>query len=212
MTMNSMVGPIRQYVMDRSEAYRKASDDHYDFWNEHIRFVYEEAVSLAQRYHADVTVVALGALLHDIALIEKAGERKDHHLNGKILSEKILERFSCPEDIRDRVLGCVLNHRSPKNATNPEEMCVCDADILAHFDNVPMLFNSAFNRNGVRLYEIRDWMRYTLEKEYQELSDGTRELFRDRYRLIMSVVMGDTRDTDKIQAGGGNDDTDQGRG
>lgn len=55
----------------------------------------------------------------------------------------------------DRVIGCVINHRSSKNATNIEELCVADADILAHFDNMPMLFNSAFNRNNIRLNEVR---------------------------------------------------------
>ena len=124
-----MIEEIRQYVIDRSEAYRRGSEDHYDFWNEHIRYVYQEAVGLAQIYHADKTVVSLGALLHDIALIEKAGDKKDHHLYGKILSNEILNRFLCPEEIKERVLGCVLHHRSAKNAENIEELCVCDADI-----------------------------------------------------------------------------------
>ena len=95
-----MIEEIRQYVIDRSEAYRRGSEDHYDFWNEHIRYVYQEAVGLAQIYHADKTVVSLGALLHDIALIEKAGDKKDHHLYGKILSNEILNRFLCPEEIK----------------------------------------------------------------------------------------------------------------
>ena len=103
--MTGLTEEIRQYVIDRSEAYKRDSEDHYDFWNEHIRYVYKEAMKLAGQYHADETIVALGALLHDIALIEKAGDRKDHHLNGKILSDQILDRFSCPEDVKDRVLS-----------------------------------------------------------------------------------------------------------
>ena len=95
--MTGLTEEIRQYVIDKSEAYKRDSEDHYDFWNEHIRYVYKEAMKLAGQYHADETIVALGALLHDIALIEKAGDRKDHHLNGKILSDQILDRFSCPE-------------------------------------------------------------------------------------------------------------------
>ncbi len=186
-----MIEAIRQYVMDRCEAYQRESEDHYDFWNEHIRYVCQEAESLAREYHADDTVVMLGALLHDIALIEKVGDRKDHHLNGETLSRQILDRFSCPEKIKERVLGCVLHHRSAKNAVNIEELCVCDADILAHFDNIPMLFNSAFNRCGVQLNEVREWMRCSFEKDYQDLSDRTKELFRDRYDQIRDIVIGD---------------------
>ena len=142
-----MIEEIRQYVIDRSEAYRRGSEDHYDFWNEHIRYVYQEAVGLAQIYHADKTVVSLGALLHDIALIEKAGDKKDHHLYGKILSNEILNRFSCPEEIKERVLGCVLR-------------------------------------------EVREWMKNAFEKDYQDLSDRTKELFSERYHQITDVVIG----------------------
>ena len=189
--MTRMIEEITHYVMERSEAYKREVDDHYDFWNEHIRYVYQEAISLAKRYHADETVFALGALLHDIALIEKVGDRRDHHLNGKILSDQILRSFSCPEDIKDKVLGCVLHHRSAKNAVHPEELCVCDADILAHFDNIPMLFHSAFIRNGVPLSAVREWMRHALEKDYQDLSDRTKEWFTERYHQIMDIVIGD---------------------
>ena len=110
--MDNLIEKIKEYVMEECRKYKEASEDHYDFWNEHIRYVYKEAVDLAKKYDADETVVALGALLHDIALIEKVGTRKDHHLNGKILSDEILDRFFCPQDLKDRVLGCVLNHRS----------------------------------------------------------------------------------------------------
>ena len=192
----TIVKEIRQYVIERSEAYREESDDHYDFWNEHIRYVYREAMDLARRYGADETVVALGALLHDIALVEKVGSRKDHHLNGKILSDRILDRFSCPKDLKDRVLGCVLHHRSSKNAENIEELCVCDADILAHFDNIPMLFNSAFSRCGIQLGEIREWMKNAFEHDYNDLSDRTRELFSVRYNTIKAVVIGETKDNE----------------
>ena len=189
--MTGLIEEIRKYVIERSEAYRETSEDHYDFWNEHIRYVYEEAVSLAKTYGADETVVALGALLHDIALIEKTGSRKDHHLNGKLLNNEILDRFHCPGDLKDRVLGCVLNHRSSKNAENIEELCVCDADCLAHLDNIPMLFNAAFNRDGVSLNEVRTWMRDSFEHDYNDLSERTKEAFRDRYNTIKRIVLGD---------------------
>ena len=115
----------------------------------------QEAIRPARIYHADETVVRRGALLHDIALIEKAGNRKDHHLNGNILSSGILDRFSCHEEIKARVLGCV-----------------CDADILAHFDNIPILFNSVFNGHGVQLGEVREWMKNAFETEISQENGG----------------------------------------
>ena len=64
--MTGLIEEIRKYVIERSEAYRETSEDHYDFWNEHIRYVYEEAVSLAEKYGADPDKALLAAKYHDI--------------------------------------------------------------------------------------------------------------------------------------------------
>ena len=191
--MNELIEKVKEYVINKSNEYKDSSLDHYDFWNEHIKYVYNEAINLANKYNADIDTVKLGALLHDIALIEKVGDRKDHHLNGKILSDKILDEFNCPESIKSRVLGCVFNHRSSKNATNIEELCVCDADILAHFDNIPMLFNSAFNRNNLSLNEVRDWMIEVFEKDFNDLSEETKRDFYDKYNEIKNIVINDIK-------------------
>lgn len=187
--MEELVNKVKEYVMNKCDEYKKSSNDHYDFWNEHVKYVYLESISLAKLYGANIEIVSLGALLHDIALIEKVGDRQEHHVNGKILSNKILENFDCANDIKERVLGCVYNHRSSKNATNIEETCVADADILAHFDNIPMLFNSAFNRNNLSLNEVREWLLEQLEKDYNDLSDRTKENFKEKYNLIKELVI-----------------------
>lgn len=69
-------------------------------------------------------------------------------------------------------------------------MCVADADVLAHFDNIPMLFNSAYNRNNLNLNEVREWMRNVFEEDYNDLSDKTKELFKDRYEQIKDIILG----------------------
>lgn len=178
-------------VKKKTEEYRINSDDHYDFWNEHIKYVYEESRHLAEQYGADLEIVSLGALLHDIALIYQVGDRKDHHVQGRQLASGILDGFGYPPDRKERVLRCVYNHRSSKNATCMEELCVADADILAHFDNIPMLFNMAFNRCKISLQEVRVWMKDSFEYDYCDLSDNTRELFADRYKEICRIVLGE---------------------
>lgn len=70
-------------------------------------------------------------------------------------------------------------------------MCVADADILAHFDNIPMLFNSAFNRNNIKLSEVRSWLKEYFEKDYNDLSDKTKEWFYEKYQLICNIVLGE---------------------
>ena len=187
---DAIINEVEKYVKNKIEEYKNNSDDHYDFWNEHIKYVYEESLKLADEYNADKEIVALGSLLHDIALINKIGDRKDHHINGEIIAREVLNNLEYDESKKERVLKCVYNHRSSKNATTIEELCVGDADILAHFDNIPMLFNSAYNRNNVSLNEVREWMKNAFEKDYNDLSDKTKEVFKEKYDLICEIVIG----------------------
>lgn len=185
----NIVDLIKEDIIKYCEEYKVKSSDNYDFWNEHIKYVYNEALTLANKYNADIEIVSLGALLHDIALVKGFGTRADHHINGKKLSEEILLNYDYENSKLTRVLDCVYNHRSSKNSQTIEELCVADADILAHFDNIPMLFNSAFNRNNVSLNEIDNWMLNCLEKDFNDLSDKTREWYKEKYETIKEVVI-----------------------
>ena len=180
---------VKKHVLERINEYKINSDDYYDFWNEHIKYVFEESINLAKEYDADIEIVSLGALLHDIALINKIGERKDHHINGEKIAKEVLEKFNYDSTKMDRVLKCVYNHRSSKNAETIEEVCVADADILAHFDNIPMLFNSAFVRNSVNLNDVRTWMKEAFEKDYNDLSEKTKEVFKNKYKTIYDIII-----------------------
>ncbi len=144
-----------------------------------------------KKYNTDIEIVQLGSLLHDIALIRQIGDRKDYHANGKMIAEEMLSKYSYPVNKMNRVLSCVYNHRSSKNTTTIEELCVADADILAHFDNIPMLFNLAYNRCNINLNEVRKWMRSAFEKDYNDLSERTKESFKERYNQICKIVLGD---------------------
>lgn len=185
----NIIEKVEKYVKDRIKEYQETSEDHYDYWNEHIKYVYEESLKLAKKYKADEEIVALGALLHDIALINKIGDRKDHHLNGALIAKEVLIKYDYDQDKIERVLKCVYNHRSSKNAESIEETCVADADVLAHFDNIPMLFNSAYVRNKLSLNEVREWLKTVFEKDYNDLSDKTKESFKDKYKLICEIVL-----------------------
>lgn len=186
--MNNIVSLVKNEVLEEIDNYKKNASDHYDFWEEHIKYVYEESRLLAKKYNANIKIVSLGALLHDIALIKKVGDRSDHHINGAILGKEILEKYTNDKDLIDKVCGCIYNHRSSKNATNIEELCVGDADILAHFDNIPMLFNSAFNRHKLNLIDAKEWIRKVFEKDYNDLSKETKKVFKDKYKEIYNVI------------------------
>jgi len=187
----NIVEQIKSFVQQKSDEYQANDPGDYNFWDGHLKYVYKEATDLAQEYGADLEIVQLGALLHDIALLEKVGTKANHHENGKILAEQILHTYNYPEDKLRRVLGCILHHRSSKNTENLEELCVADADILAHFDNIPMLFDVAYSLHKiVGLENIRHFMQETFEKDFADLSERTRANFKPRYQTIYEVVLG----------------------
>lgn len=47
------VNQIEKEVKTYIDEYKNNSEDHYDFGNEHIKFVYKEAIELAKKYDAD---------------------------------------------------------------------------------------------------------------------------------------------------------------
>ena len=119
--MEDIEKEVLEYVKEKIEWHKNTSQDHYDFWEEHIKYVYKEAISLAKNKNADEEIVRLGALLHDIALIEMVGTRAEHHINGVKIAKEVLGRFNYSEEKTQKVLGCILHHRSSKDATNIEE-------------------------------------------------------------------------------------------
>ena len=112
----SIIDIIEKEVKEKINEYKTNSEDHYDFWNEHIKYVYIESKKLAEQY---------------------------------------------------------------------------GADIIAHFDNIPMLFNSAYKRNNINLNEVRNWLKEGFEKDYNDLSDRTKESFKEQYNLICKIVIGE---------------------
>ena len=46
------------------------------------------------------------------------------------------------------------------------------------------------NRNNVKLNTVRQWMLDIFEKDYNDLSDKTKEIFNDEYKQILKIVLG----------------------
>lgn len=185
----TIIEQVRNELLRRNKEYIDKVDS-YDFWENHIKFVVDEALKLATEYGADKEIVELGALLHDIAFVSNVGTKADHYLNGAKIAEGILTNLNYPQNKKERVVSCVLHHRSSKNAENIEELCVCDADILAHFDNIPMIFFKSFTMGKMTLND-KNMLIHGFQKDYDDLSDRTKETFKDKYENIMQVIFGE---------------------
>jgi len=186
--MNEITDKIREELLIRCK--KSEEKDGYDFWNEHIKYVVENAVELAKEYGADVEIVELGALLHDIAMPSEYGEREQHHIYGAEIAELLLTELDYPKERIERVKNCVLNHRGSKDRPRNtiEEQCVADADVIAHFDCLPALFSLVYKRKNLSINDGKEYVKKKLERDFNKLSPQTREKLKDRYENIINVI------------------------
>ena len=191
--MSEVVDSIKAELLKRCENYKEKYG--YDFWNDHIKYVVKNSIELAKKYGADVEIVELGALLHDIAMPSELGPREEHNVYGVQIADELLTQLNYPEDRKERVKECVLRHRGskalPRNTI--EEECVADADVLAHFDCIPSVFHLAFGKNELDLSieEGTEFVKKKLERDFNKLSDRTKIELKDRYENIMKVLFVD---------------------
>ncbi len=186
--MTQIVEKIKEELLNRCE--KSKQKDGYDFWNEHIKYVVENAVELAKKYGADVEIVELGALLHDIAMPSEYGEREKHHIYGAEIAEQLLTDVNYPQDKIEKVKNCVLNHRGSKDRPRNtiEEQCVADADVMAHFDCIPSLFELAYKEKNLSISEGKEFVKKKLERDFYKLSETSKELLKERYENIVKVL------------------------
>lgn len=186
--MSEITEKIKVELLKRCE--KSKEKDGYDFWNEHIKYVVENAVKLAKKYNADVEIVELGALLHDIAMPSDYGEREKHHIFGAEIAEQLLTELNYPKDRMERVKNCVLNHRGSEDRPREtiEEQCVADADVMAHFACIPSLFSLVYKEMNLSISDGAEYVKKKLERDYGKLSSQSRELLKDRYENIIKVL------------------------
>jgi uncharacterized protein len=173
--------------MKTVKEYKKLNN--YDFWNEHVKHVVDNSIMLAKKYNADIEIVELGALLHDISLSSNYGPREEHHIYGAEIADKLLNKYKYPKERIEMVKKCILNHRNnDTKKTTIEEVCVADADIISHFNNIPMIFSKAYLILKLSHAEGVKYVKEALEKDYNELSKDTKALLKDRYEEIIRVI------------------------
>lgn len=123
----------------------------HDFW--HILRVWKMAVYLAKKEKADLFIVQLAALLHDIA----DWKFNDNDKEGGVLSRKWLQGLKVNEEIIDKVCD-IVNEVSFKGARvankikNIEGMVVQDADRLDALGAIGIA--RTFIYNGFKQREI----------------------------------------------------------
>ena len=133
--INEIYNEVKRRCMLPSNAYGIGA------WDHHIELVYKIAIDICDEYKADYEIVALAALLHDIASVTNKDFTENHHIIGANIAGELLKQFELDSNKIELVKKCILNHRGSvlKNKTTPEEICIADSDAMAHFYSIPSL-------------------------------------------------------------------------
>lgn len=179
---------IQEELIKRCNSYEEKTG--YNYWENHIKHVVKNAIELAKEYNADVEIVTLGALLHDISVPSEYGPIEEHHIYGSKIADELLHKLNYPEEKIEHVKKCIENHRSSGKANRAtiEEQCVADADAIAHFDAIPSLFSLAYKDRKMKIVDGANFVKEKLKRDYQKLSPRTKELMESRYTNIMKEV------------------------
>jgi uncharacterized protein len=128
------VDALADYLTDdEARALYADGDAAHDF--DHVWRVTTLAIRLAQSEGADVTVVRLAALLHDVPVAE-AGEdhpRRTHHLAAADFARDLLVGRGLGTEQVANVVHCIEAHRFRDQSVQPQSIeakCLYDADKL----------------------------------------------------------------------------------
>jgi HD superfamily phosphohydrolase YqeK len=61
-------------------------------------------------------------------------------------------------------------------------------DAISHFDSVPSLLYLAYVERNMDIEEGIVFVKQKLERSYNKLSDKSKEIYREKYQQVMSVL------------------------
>lgn len=159
-------------------------------WDHHIKLVYEIATDICEEYNADYNIVALAALLHDIASVTDKDLTEEHHIHGAKIAEELLSKYNLSNEQTEHIKKCILNHRGSRlvKKTTPEEICIADADAMAHFYSVPSLLRMVYVEKGLSIDEGSEFVLNKLERSYNKLSSKGKEIIKEKYKAAKILL------------------------
>ncbi len=182
--ISDVYNEVKKRCMNPSNAYGIGA------WDHHILLVYKIAIRNYVSYGADRDIVALAALLHDIASVTNKEFTEEHHIIGASIAEEILSKYNLQREQIELIKKCILNHRGSRlvEKTTPEEVCVADADAMAHFYSVPSLLRMVYVEKQMSIDEGADFVLNKLERSYNKLSEAGKELIENERKAAKILL------------------------
>jgi uncharacterized protein len=160
------------------------------FFQQHILVVAEYGKKLAQLLNADIEVIELSAYLHDISAIYDIGTIQNHNTLSAAITKKILDQYSYPANLIQKVGQCILSHSSPVQIGNGsvEEICLSNADAISQITNPIYWLYFAFSIRKYSFEEGREWLYKIVENNWNRLIKPAKELVEVKYNETKSFL------------------------
>ena len=170
----------------------KASTNEYGYgiWSHHIKPMVSIVQELAEEFDADLEIVTIATLLHDLAGIKNSNDKKEHHILGAKQAEVILKQYDYPINKIKSVQQCIHNHRSSVNNSKNtiEEICVADADAITHMLEIASLFHVAYTKMGMEIDVGKNWVKGKIENDWNKMSSQSKLLYKQKYNSILEIL------------------------
>lgn len=152
------------------------------FWDIHVKPVIEYSKQMAKKYNADLEIVWLGALLHDIARLDDA-EPHDEIGSEKAFGILIEKGFS--EETAEKTKNVVLRHRCQNYPPETlEQKIVASADAIAHF--LPPFYIWVGKYSNKKFYDLIEHDLKKVERDYKNkiFFDDEKKIVEEQYNVL----------------------------
>lgn len=165
----------------------------------HIRRVLKMAVEIGEEEKADIEVIEMAAMLHDIYVAEEKRPGREgfrHEVEASKSAGKILKRLGVTDRTVDAVCHCIEAHRKRVGKISPqtiEAKCIFDADKLDCIGAIGVV-RSAFVsfEHGQEFYKEEDMEAYRRKNVRPDgtIIDFSQHSSNLEYELSLKAVAG----------------------
>ncbi len=160
-------------IKREAQKYFKNNPPSHD-WS-HVERVYKLALKIAKKEKADLFIVKLSVLLHDLGRKEEMkNPKKDHAEISKRLALKILKKYNINKKVIDNVLHCISTHRfrNNKKPETREAKVLYDADKLDSMGAIGIARAYAWvGEQKIKLYSDKNFLGTGYEKEHSPVTE-----------------------------------------
>ena len=168
------------------------------FYNLHQTEVAKYAEKLLKIYkQADREVVLIACWLHDIAHYYARNSReilavkKNHHIMGATIAEKILRQYSITPAEIEAIKNCILCHRNhpPYRPKTLEAKIMAVADTMSHFGSIFYLTYFKFHPDHTLEMMVTDDLA-KLKRDWRDvqLLPGAKQFIEPEYRMLKKLL------------------------